>query len=134
MAIQKSVALRNAELDVGETTIGTTPVLKIFTGSQPANCAAANSGTELWSETLPSDWAAAASSGAKAKSGTWEAAAIATGTAGHWRLYASDGTTCHMQGSCSASGGGGDMILDNTSIASGQSVTVSTFTRTAGGA
>lgn len=134
MAIQKSVALRNAELDQGETTIGTTPVLKIFTGSQPANCAAANSGTELFTETLPSDWAAAASSGSKAKSGTWEATAIATGTAGHWRLYASDGTTCHMQGSCSASGGGGDMILDNTSIVSGQTVTISTFTRTAGGA
>lgn len=134
MAIQKSVALRNAELDVGESTIGTTPVLKIFTGSQPASCAAANSGTELFSETLPSDWAAAASSGSKAKSGTWEAAAIATGTAGHWRLYASDGTTCHMQGSCSGTGGGGDMILDNTSIVSGQTVTISTFTRTAGGA
>lgn len=134
MAIQKSVALRNAELDAGETTIGTTPVLKIFTGAQPANCAAANSGTELWSETLPSDWAAAAASGAKAKSGTWEAAAIASGTAGHWRLYASDGTTCHMQGSCGGSGSGADMILDNTSITSGQSVTVSTFTRTAGGA
>jgi hypothetical protein len=134
MAIQKSVALRNAELDVGETTIGTTPVLKLFTGSQPANCAAANTGDELWSETLPSDWAAAASSGAKALSGTWEAAAIDTGVAAHWRLYASDGTTCHMQGSCGLSGSGADMILDNTSITSGQSVTVSTFTRTAGGA
>lgn len=134
MAIQKSVALRNAELDQGETTIGTTPVLKIFTGSAPANCAAANTGTELWTETLPSDWAAAASSGSKALSGTWSNTAIATGTAGHFRLYASDGTTCHMQGTCTASGGGGDMILDNTSIASGQTVTVTTFTRTAGGA
>lgn len=134
MAIQKSVALRNAELDVGETTIGATPVLKIFTGAAPANCAAANTGTELWTETLPSDWAAAASSGSKALSGTWSNTAIATGEAGHWRLYASDGTTCHMQGTCTASGGGGDMILDNTSIASGQTVTVTTFTRTAGGA
>lgn len=134
MAIQKSTTLRNAELDQGESTIGTTPVLKIFTGSPPANCGAANSGTELVSMDLPSDWAAAASSGSKAKSGTWSDTAIADGTAGHWRLYASDGTTCHMQGTCSASGGGGDMILDNTSIATGQTVTVSTFTRTAGGA
>ncbi len=134
MAIQKSTTLRNAELDQGETTIGTAPVLKIFTGSAPSNCGSANSGTELVSMTLPSDWAAAASSGSKAKSGTWSGTAGATGTAGHWRLYASDGTTCHMQGTATASGGGGDMILDNTSIASGQTVTVSTFTRTAGAA
>lgn len=134
MAIQKSTTLRNAELDQGETTIGTTPVLKIFSGSPPANCGASNSGTELVSMTLPSDWAAAASSGSKAKSGTWSDTAIADGTAGHFRLYASNGTTCHMQGTVTESGGGGDMIIDNDNIATGQTVTVSTFTRTAGGA
>lgn len=134
MAIQKSTTLRNAELDAGESTIGTTPVLKIFTGSAPANCGAANTGTELVSIDLPSDWAAAASSGSKAKSGTWQDVGIGDGDAGHWRLYASNGTTCHMQGTCGASGSGADMILDNVSIATGQTVTVSTFTRTAGGA
>lgn len=134
MAIQKSVALRNAELDVGETTISTTPVLKLFTGSPPSNCGSANSGTELVSIDLPSDWAAAADAGAKAKSGTWSDVGIADGTAGHFRLYAADGTTCHMQGTVTESGGGGDMIIDNSDIATGQTVTVSTFTRTAGGA
>lgn len=134
MAIQKSTTLRNAELDQGETTIGTTPVLKIFSGSPPANCGSANTGTELVSIDLPSDWADAASGGSKAKSGTWSDTAIADGTAGHFRLYASNGTTCHMQGTVTESGGGGDMIIDNDSIATGQTVTVSTFTRTAGGA
>jgi hypothetical protein len=78
---------------------------------------------------------AAASGGSKAKSGTWEdTSADATGTAGHFRLYASDGVTVHAQGTVTATGGGGDMTLDNTSIASGQAVTVTTFTITAGNA
>lgn len=135
MALQYSVAVRNAQLDALETAIGTGAVLKIKSGSAPANCAAADSGTVLATLTLPSDWMAAASSGSKAKSGTWEdASADATGTAAHWRLYASDGTTCHAQGTVTATGGGGDMTVDNTSFASGQSVTVTSFSITAGNA
>ena len=131
MAIQLSVAVRTARLDTIESTIGTAAVLKIFTGAQPANCAAANSGTELVSMTLASDWMNAASAGTKTKLGTWEdASANNTGTAAHFRLYASDGTTCHMQGSVTATSGGGDLELDSTSITSGQTVTITTFTLT----
>lgn len=131
MAIQLSVAVRTARLDTIESTIGTAAVLKIFTGAQPANCAAANSGTELVSMTLASDWMNAASAGTKTKLGTWEdASANNTGTAAHFRLYASDGTTCHMQGSVTATGGGGDLELDSTSITTGQTVTITTFTLT----
>ena len=57
-----------------------------------------------------------------------------TGTAGHFRLLDSGGTTCHAQGTVTATGGGGDLTLDNTSIASGQSVTITSFTLTAGNA
>ena len=129
MAIQLSTAVRNARLDAIETTIGTSAVLKIRTGAPPADVATADSGTVLASITCPSDWAAAASSGAKAKSGTWQdTSADATGTAAHFRLYASDGTTAHMQGTVGL--GSGDLSLDNTSIASGQVVTISTFTLT----
>jgi hypothetical protein len=39
-----------------------------------------------------------------------------------------------MQGTITATGGGGDMTLDNTSIASGQQVTITSFTLSAGGA
>ncbi len=135
MALQYSTALRNAQLDQIETIIGTSAILKIRTGSVPANCAAADSGTVLATLNLPSDYMAAASSGSKAKSGTWEdTSADATGTAAHWRLYANDGTTCHAQGTVTATGGGGDLTLDNTSIASGQQVTISSFTITAGNA
>lgn len=133
MAVQLSVAVRNARLDAIETTIGTSAVLKIRTGAAPADVATADSGTVLASLTLPSDWLAAANSGSKAKSGTWQdASADATGTAAHFRIYASDGTTAHLQGTVTATGGGGDLTLDNTSIASGQSVTISSFSLTDG--
>lgn len=135
MAIQLSGAVRNARLDAIESTIGTAPILEIRSGAAPANCAAADSGTLLASMTLPSDWMAAAASGAKAKSGTWQdASANAAGTAGHFRIKDSAGTTCHLQGSITATGGGGDMTLDNTSIASGQPVTITSFTLTDGNA
>lgn len=135
MAFQFSTTARNAALDAIETAIGTSAVLKIRSGSVPADCGTADSGTVLATLTLPSDWLAAASGGSKSKSGTWEdASADATGTAAHFRIYASDGTTVHMQGTITATGGGGDMTLDNTSIASAQQVTITSFTLSAGGA
>jgi hypothetical protein len=135
MTLQLSTAVRNARLDSIESTIGTAAVLKIRTGAQPATCATADSGSVLATLTLPSDWMAAASGGSKAKSGTWEdTSADASGTAAHFRLYASDGTTCHLQGSVTATGGGGDMTVDNTSFASGQDFTVTGFTLTDGNA
>lgn len=135
MSVQLSVAVRNGRLDAIETVIGTSAVLKIRTGAQPATCATADSGTVLASMTLPSDWMAAASSGSKAKSGTWEdLSADNAGTAAHFRVYASDGTTCGIQGSVTATGGGGDLTLDNTSIAAAQSVTITGFTITDGNA
>lgn len=130
MALQASVAVRNGRADSVETVIGATAVLKIYdlTAGAPANCAAAITGTVLATMTLPSDWMAAAASGAKAKSGTWQdASADAAGTADFFRLFASDGTTCHLQGTVTATGSGGDLTLDNTSIASAQVVTITSF-------
>lgn len=134
MAIQQSIAVANARLDAIETTAGVSAKLRIYSGAQPANCAAARSGTLLCEMTLPSDWLAAASAGAKAKSGTWSGTGAAAGTAGHFAIMDSAGTTCHMQGSITATGGGGDMTLDNTSIAVSQAISVTTFTLTDGNA
>ena len=132
MTIQLSTAVRNALLDSIEATVGTSAVLKIRTGAAPASAATADSGTVLATVALPADWMAAASSGTKAKQGTWsDDAADASGTAGHFRIYASDGTTCHLQGTVTATGGGGDMTVDNTNFASGQKFTIDTFTLTA---
>lgn len=133
MALQFSTTVRNSRLDAIETAVGTSAVLKIRTGAVPANCAAADTGTVLATLTLPSDWMAAASGGSKAKSGTWEdTSADATGTAAHFRLYASDGTTVHAQGTVGQ--GSGDLSLDNTSLVAGQTVTITAFTITDGNA
>jgi hypothetical protein len=134
MALQYSVAVRNARLDAVETTVGTAPSLEIRSGAAPANCAAADSGTLLAAITLPSDWMAAASAGAKGiAGGPWtDASADGTGTAGHFRIKA--GATCHIQGTVTATGGGGDLTVDNTSFAAGQSFSITGFTLTAANA
>ena|SRR5215468_4097455 len=128
MAFQKSVAVRNAELDQIETTIGTSAVLRMFSGAEPANCAAADPSGLLATMLLPSDWMNNASAGSKTKLGTWSVAASAGGTIASWRIYDSGTTTCHMQGNTT------DMTFDNTNVANGQVITVNTFTITAGNA
>lgn len=131
MAIQFSVAVRNARADAVETTIGASAILRIRSGALPANCAAADSGTVLATVNLPADWMAAAASGVKSKAGTWEdLTADAAGTVGHFRIYDSAGTTCHWQGTMTATGGGGDMTVDNAVFAAGQAFTVNTFSLT----
>lgn len=135
MTVQLAVSTRNARLDAIETDAGTAAKLMIYTGAQPANCAAAASGTLLAQFNLASDWAAAASAGAKSFSGTpLTTTGLAAGTAGHYRLYKTDGTTCIMQGSVTATGGGGDATIDNAVIAVGQTVNVTSFSLTDGNA
>ena len=135
MALQFSTTLRNAMANQWETIIGTTPILTIRTGSPPADCATANSGTVLSTVNLPSDWLNAASSGSVTLNGTWsDASADATGTAAHYRIHDSGGTVCHEQGTVTATGGGGDLTVDSTSFVSGQPFSVTAFTRTMPGA
>ncbi len=135
MALQYSVAVRNARLDAVESTTGASAILEIRTGSPPADCATASSGTLLASCTLPSDWMNAASGGTMTKNGTWQdTSANGTGTAGYFRIFDNAGTTCHIQGTVTLTGGGGDMTVDNTSFVTGQAFLVSTFTLTAANA
>ena len=132
MALQLSTGVRNAQADQLETTVGTAPKLQIRSGAVPANCAAADAGTLLCEITLPSDWLTAASAGLKQKNGTWIGTGAATGTAGHFRVKDSAGSTCHMQGTVTITGGGGDMTLTNTSVAISQAVVIDTFDYTRG--
>lgn len=135
MAIQLGTSVRNARLDAIESTIGTSAIMKIRTGAAPANCGTADSGTVLATLNLPSDWLAAASGGSKAKSGTWEdTSADAAGTAAHFRIYDSGGATCHLQGTVTATGGGGDLTVENVVFAVSQAFTISGFTLTDGNA
>ena len=129
MSIQYNIAtLINDRLNKLIADAGNAAIFRIYSGSMPANCATASSGTKLTEDSLPTTWMAGASAGSVAKSGTWTLNGLAAGTAGYFRIYDSGLTTCYMQGTITATGGGGDMTLDNTSIAISQVITVNTFT------
>lgn len=139
MTVSQSAVVKKAKLDAEETAIGTAPILRVYSGTAPATADASLSGNTLLAEgTLPSDWMAAAGNSGnvatKAKSGTWSLtgqSGAGSGTAGtFYRIYASDGTTCHEQGTFGTSGT--DMIADNNNIANAQALSVSTFVKTAG--
>lgn len=133
MAFQFSDDVRSASLDAIETAIGVSPTLELRSGAKPATCVAADSGTVLATMVLPANWMADAAAGTKALAGVWQdLSADAAGTVGHFRVKA--GANCKMQGTVTATGGGGDMTLDNPVLAVAQAVSISGFTLTAGGA
>lgn len=136
MAQQFSIAVRNARGNAFESTIGTAARLSIRSGAPPATCATADSGTEIIRYTLASDWANAFASGA---ANPWLSSLPLTGAAtgaaapGHYRIYASDGTTCHMQGTVATSAA--DLIVDNGGATTvGQTVNVTAWAITEAGA
>lgn len=131
MALKYSTALRNAQLDAITTAVGTSGILRIYSGTRPANVAAAITGT-LLAECVcnASAFAAAASGGVlTANAISNDSSANNSGTASHYRLWKSDGTTAVIDGDVSTSGA--DLNLDNTSITSGQVVSITSFTITA---
>jgi hypothetical protein len=135
MALKLAVASRNAMLDQFVAELGTSPVLKIRTGSAPADVATADSGTVLATLSLPATAFNAASSGSITKNGTWsDGAADNSGTAAHFRLYKSDGTTARAQGTVTITGGGGDLTVDSVTFNAGQAFSISAFQITAGNA
>jgi hypothetical protein len=140
MTIYLSDDLRNAGIDGFESTIGTSAWIRLYNGTVPTD-----EGTAIGAQTvlaefqLPSDWMAASSNGAVAKTGTWSgtagSGADGSKTADFFRLYTNNSGapgTCKMQGSCSATGGGGDMTLDDNTPTNGQTIIVNSFTLTAG--
>lgn len=107
MARTVSHAVADAQNDAFETAIGTTPLLRVYNGTAPANARTALSGSTLLAEgTLPSDWMGVSASGIKAKSGVWTMtgqAGAGAGTAGtFYRIYNSAASTCHEQGTWGA--------------------------------
>lgn len=126
--MQLSTDVRSGILDPIETVIGASPVLKLRTGAAPANCAAADSGTELLSMTLPSDWLNVGSGATKTKKGVWQGTATVLGTFGHYRIYESTGTSCKIQGPSS------ELVLADTTLEVGQPVRITAAIFTAGNA
>jgi hypothetical protein len=136
MAVQYETALRTAQGTQWETSIGASPKVQVRTGTQPANCAAASTGTLIAEWSLAADFATQ-SAGAVTLSGlpltTTAANANAGGTL-HYRIMDSAGTTCKEQGSVSVAGGGGDMEIDSLTVAAAQTMRITAYTKTFPGA
>jgi hypothetical protein len=127
MTIQFAQSTAHAMLDAVETDIGTSPTLYLRSGAAPSTCAGADTGTLIATIALASDWASNAASWAKAFPGTVsDTSADNAGTLGHWRIKTSGGTV-KLQGTITATGGGGDMTVDNTSVTAGQQIDVTSF-------
>ena len=152
MTIRLSTGLRNGMLSSNSfKTLFDHGVLEIYAGTQPSSADAAitssalvkitNSGathTASSASTAGGISFSSASSGAVAKSSaqTWKDSSASSGTAGWFTLYdnshstsaSSAGTIVRLQGSCGV--GSGDLRMSNTSIGSGATITIDTFTIT----
>lgn len=126
LATRISQAAQDAALDTF-TALLDGGHIEIRTGSQPTNPDTAASGTLLATLTLNNPAFSAASAGvANGLLSGVTATAVASGTAGWCRAYTS-GSAAVMDGSCSASGGGGDVQLNSVAITSGQTVTADSW-------
>lgn len=96
--------------------------VEIRTGSAPGPGNAAT-GTLLATLTLPTPSFGSASTKVATVGSVSAVTAAATGTAAHFRAKSSGGTA-HVEGTVTASGGGGDLELSSTSIVSGGSVQI----------
>lgn len=134
MAIKLPDVHRQSQADDLIAYIGNAAILRIYSGTQPANADAAITGTLLAELNCASPFAGAASSEGvvTASAITQDSSANATGTATHFRLFQSNGTTVVMDGAVSTSGA--ELNLVSTSITATEPVQVSSFVVTIGGA
>lgn len=133
MATRISNAARSAAADgvVDLLDAGAGPgTIQIRTGAQPATVATAATGTLLGTLTLTKPAFGSAVNGvATAATITGDTSADATGTAGWFRALDSNGNAV-IDGSITASGGGGDLILDNVSVIAGGTINITSWTVT----
>jgi hypothetical protein len=115
-------------LDQITTRAGASALLRIYDGSRPATNGTAT--TLLAELTCNATFAPGASGGVLTLNAiTQDSSANATGTATWFRIVQSGGSTFVLDGSVSTSGS--DLNLNSTSIVSGGTVSISSFTITA---
>ena len=129
MTVRLNDAFANDLLD-GIDAVYNSGFADIRTGAQPASGNDAATGTLLASIPIPADAFGAAAARSKGKAGTWQVAGAAAGNAG-WVRIRNAADTRRLDGSVTATGGGGQVELDNISIAVGQLVTVTALNLTA---
>jgi hypothetical protein len=129
MTLDLNNTLANLGLDaIYDTHFPAGSTVEIRTGA-PAGAEGAAGGALLVPVVTPAAPWAVAAAGSKAKSGVWAAAATGAGVAGSFRMKNAAGTKLE-EGTVTATGGGGDMTVDNTNVAIGQNVTITGYTRT----
>lgn len=129
--LQLSVEARNARMNALKATFGASALLKIYAGALPIQSSLPDTQTLLASFSLPSVFLTDASNGSISMTGSWPTPTpLADGIASHFRLYDSTGTVCHLQGSITATGKGGDMTIQNTTVLQSRALTVTAFTLT----
>jgi len=134
MAIKYSDVHRQNVLSQLNTDIGATAKLRIYAGTRPANADAAIGGATLLVELACGATFGTVGGGGAGIARTLTANAITsanatdTGTAAWFRIWKSDGTTPVIDGDVAMSGS--DCNLNNTSIASGQNVSVTSLVLT----
>jgi hypothetical protein len=135
MTVKLSTASRNSRLDALIAAIGASAQIRVFSGSRPANVAAAETGTLLAELTGDATaFAAAAAGGAStANPITQDAGANNSGTA-IWERIRTSGGTAVVDIDVSNVGGGGELELVTTTIVAGQPVQIIALTLTEGGA
>lgn len=131
MATRLGVSAQNASV-AGITALLNGGTVQIRTGSQPATVGTAATGTLLGTLTLSATAFGAPTSGtASANAITGDTSADASGTAGWFRAISS-GATAIIDGTITASGGGGEMIISNVNVVAGGTLDISSWSITQG--
>lgn len=132
--LKYSASLKNAQQDAITTKLGASALLLIYSGTQPASPDTAIGAQVLLATlTCNATFAPAAVGGVltlnSISSGTGTAGAGA-GTTATWFRMTTSGAVAHIDGTVGTSGA--DLNLNNTNIATGQTVSVTSFTDTNG--
>lgn len=124
--LKYSNGTRDAQQQGLITYAGSAAIIKIYDGTQPSNAnTAITTQTLLVSLNITGSFGTD-SNGTITLSTVTNGTAVATGTAQFFRITKSDGTTVVMDGSVGTASA--DMILNNTSIATSQVVSISSGT------
>ena len=124
--LKYSNGTRNAQQNGLITYAGTGALINIYARSQPANANTAISGQTLLVTLTVTGSFGTDSNGTITVSTVTNGTAVATGTGSFFRITKSDTTTVVMDGSVATSDA--DLVLNNTSIATGQVVSISAGT------
>lgn len=119
MALTVTVAASDAMGEALVTAIGATATIQIRSGSKPATPETAASGTLLATVAISGSFASAG--GVLTSANPAAVTIAATGTAGYFRLLTS-GATAILDGTVTATGGGGDIELATVALSSGASL------------